>query len=183
MKTPPPEKPATREIARYEMIGDDDAWKRLSSRFLNLIESILGAVRAPFALVESAGDVLGIFTKWAKSKVDRASLETEKLRAETITEYAKGVQTWVSAKKEARELGLDEQKTADAELLAAQKEIEKFVKLVQGRGGMISFTTDGPDGHLHIGNPKQLGEPAGDAENEETKEEDPGDAPVNDDSH
>jgi len=161
-----------RELIRFAIAGQNEAWLRLNEKIYNVIDSIVDRVQKvvdvnPEAAKASASimkDLTSIAGDWVKAKVERPSLENTKLRAEIASEYAEAKKRWAEALKAEAEAKKIISETQTQEVLAAMDNLERLLRL-QSLMSNMTFTVQGKDGHLLIGpRPDQLGLPAGDTD-------------------
>lgn len=166
------EKRDERELIRFAIAGQSEAWIRLQDKIFGIIDTIADRIQeisgANPEMVESSAsamkDLSSLATDWAKAKIERPSLENSKLRAEIAKEFAEAKKNWAEAKKAEAETRKIISETQTQGLLAAMDNIEKLLRL-QSLMSNITFDRQGNDGHLLIGpSPEQLGLPDGDTE-------------------
>jgi hypothetical protein len=151
------------ELIRLGVAGKGPEWNRLQGKLFTAIERITarigewadepsGQSRAA-DMGEMLKDLTSLATDWARAKVERPSLENALIRVDIVAKFAEAKKAMSEARKaEAEAIGTD---------LDNLERIIKFAELL----GRVRVAKVGKDLHLSCGvDPRQLGEPAGDAE-------------------
>lgn len=156
-----------KELVRFAVTGRGEEWGRLQERIFVIVDSIVARVQASTdiapdtanASAEIMKDLSAIAAKWARAKVERPSLENEKLRAEIASEFAEAKRRHAEALKAEAEARKIDMETKTASLVGMLDLLERLLKLT-GSMAHITFQQVGQDGHLLIGpRPEQLGPP------------------------
>lgn len=160
-----------KQLMRFAVTGRGDEWGRLQEKIFSIIDSVAERIRESTEVedevIEDATDALkdlsSLATKWAKAKVERPSLENEKLRAEIASEFAEAKKRYAAALKLEAETRQIDDATRNARIIADLDNLERLMKLAD-RIAHVTFAKVGKDGHLLIGpTPEQVGPPDGDA--------------------
>jgi len=161
-----------RELIRFAIAGQSEAWLRLQDKIYGIIDTIADRIQkasdANPEVVESSASIMKDLTSlagdWVKAKIERPTLENAKLRAEIASEFAEAKKRWAEASKAEAEARKIMSETQTQELLAAMDNLERLLRL-QSLMSNMTFSLQGKDGHLLIGpRPDQLGLPTGDAD-------------------
>lgn len=159
-----------RELIRYVLDGKGEEWERLRGRLYSIIDMIASRIQEmsgaePDTVDASSSvmkDLAGLAMDWARAKVERPSLENDKLRAEIASEFAEAKKRWAEALKAQAEAQKIAQDSRNQQLVAALDNLERLIRLTKVIAN-VTFEQHGNDGHLLIGpNLDQIGLPAGD---------------------
>jgi len=138
-----------KELIRFQITGlPTKQWDRLQGQIFDIIEDIASKVSLGSGTGEDiAKDISEIALNWIKAKVEKPSLENEKLKSEIALNFANYKKT------------ISESQKTNEERIGVQ--IDNLTKLVNAlailKGASISFSQVGQEGHLIIGpTPKDL---------------------------
>lgn len=160
-------------LHRFAITGDGPEWGHLQHKIFALIDNIVDRLDDVDGLdhntLQEAGDVMKDLTslaaKWARAKVERSSLENDKIRSAIALDFAEATKRYAEARRSnagtIRDYAEADKLRSEA-LVAKMDALERMLNIVN----MIAhsqFRMVGNDGHLLIGpRPQQLGEPDGD---------------------
>ena len=160
-----------RDLLRFAIAGKGEEWVRLQGRIYAIVDVIARGFRtiplvktAPRSKgsAEALKDLTSLAANWARAKIERPSLENEKLRAEIASEFAEAKRRWAEAIKIEAETRQIESGTNNQELVASLDDLERLLRIA-GVMSHVTFTRVEGDAHLLIGPmPDQVGEPNGD---------------------
>ena len=156
------------ELIRLVISGRGDAWARLETKLLGLIDVIVDRVEGSASSTtatettrEVVKDISRIATEWARAKVERPTLENEKLRAEIASEFAEAKRRLAETLRIEAETRKIDAEARNIELVAWLDNLERLLRIAKLMAH-ATFARIGPDGHLLIGpRPEQLGDPQG----------------------
>ena len=159
------------ELVRFAITGKGEEWPRLQQRIFGIVDVIAQRIQnstdaAPNtveASAETMKDLTALAANWARARIERPSLENEKLKAEIATEFAEAKKRWAEAMKleaETRQIDID---ARNQELVSALDNLERLLNIAKVMSHM-TFERVGNDAHLLIGpRAQQLGQPDGGA--------------------
>ena len=159
-----------RELIRFSVSGKGPEWGRLQEKIFSIVDVIAERIQQSSSIdqesvdasAEAFKDLSAIATNWARAKIERPSLENEKLKAEIASEFAEAKKRWAEALKLEAETRQIESSTNNQLLVAALDNLERLMRIAKQMSHITFERLDG-DGHLLIGpTPEQLGEPKGD---------------------
>ena len=170
------------ELLRFAITGKGEEWARLQQRIFDIVDVIAQRIQDatdanPNTVQESADtmkDLTTLAASWARAKIERPSLENDKLKAEIASEFAEAKKRWAEAMKLEAETRQIDVEVCNQQLVSALDNLERLLKIAKLMSN-ITFKRIGNDGHLLIG-PKaeQLGQPDPDAPlHGEEKKDDP----------
>lgn len=158
------------ELIRFAVTGRGEEWNRLQEKIFGIVDVIAQRIQDATlsnsntveASAEAMKDLTTLAANWAQAKIERPSLENDKLRAEIVSEFAEAKKKWAEAMKleaETRQINAD---TRSQDLVSALDNLERLLRIAKVMSH-VTFERSGNDGHLLIG-PKvdHLGQPAGD---------------------
>lgn len=162
--------PKQKELIRYATAGlPDEQWENLQEKVFQIIEKVSEKIASAMSFEpgstqktqQVSKDIAQITLKWAQAKLEKPSLENEKLKAEIAAKFAetkKSIAETERTEEETRSLRID---NANKELSYLIDNLEKLLYLTRLiKGGQIKFTRVGSDGHLTIGyDPDELSNP------------------------
>ena len=159
-----------RELLRVAITGKGEEWGRLQEKIYSIVDVIAQRIQdhtsADAAKVEGSAEALKdlstLAANWARAKIERPSLENEKLKAEIASEFAEAKKRWAEAIKIEAETRQIDSSTNNQELVASLDNLERLLRIAKMMSHVTFARVDG-DGHLLIGpTPSQLGEANGD---------------------
>lgn len=163
------EEPQERDLIRFAITGKNaELWERLQGRIFEVVDAIVTRIAdtadldAPEtdAVVEVAQDLAKLATDWARAKLERPSLENQKLQAEIAVQFAEAKKTLAEARKLDAETRQIDANTQNQVLDGLLTKLEKLMRMM----GSITISRVGGDTHILAGpTPAELGDPQGTA--------------------
>jgi hypothetical protein len=159
-----------RDLVRFAISGKGLEWARLQNKLFAIIDVIAKRVETSCSIdpgkidgsAEALKDLSAIAANWARAKIEKPSLENEKLKAEIASEFAEAKRRWAEALKLEAETRKIEVETNNQGLIAALDNLERLLRIAKAMSHVTFQNVDG-DGHLLIGpSPDQVGEADGD---------------------
>ncbi len=158
------------ELIRFVISGRGDAWAHLEAKLLGLIDTIVSRVQenpSHSTVAKTTGEVVEdisrIATEWARAKLERPTLENQRLRAEIACEFAEAKRRLAETLRIEAETRKIDAEAKNIELVALLDNLERLLRITQLMAH-ATFARIGPDGHLLIGpRPEQVGGPEGDS--------------------
>lgn len=170
-----------KKLLRFYVTGRGDEWSRLQEKIYSIIDSITERIQVSTdvndVVAEHTADTLkdlsSLAAKWAQAKIERPSLENEKLKAEIASEFAEAKRRHAESLKLEAETRQIDDATRNARIVADLDNLERLMKLAS-TVAHVSFAKVGKDGHLLIGpTTEQIGIPDGDSALIDTRPEEP----------
>lgn len=127
-------------------------WARLQQKIFGLIDTLTEKVQDLTDLNQTGANTVATAAKWAEAKIEKPSLENEKLRAEITFKYAEAKTKLAEEQKIYEEtfgLKIDNRMKQLTGMLDTLERTLEFMNKVNGAA--ITFAQIGQDGHLLIG--------------------------------
>lgn len=153
------------ELIRLAITGKGDDWNKIRGTLFSVIDRIAKRVEESAAVdpesvrtgEEFTKSVASIFARWSEAKIERPSLENDKIRGEIIRDYEEALKTR-EERLEIEDRRHNDKLVRQLDLLERLMKLAGFDNLAQ-----ISFEQHGQDAHLLIGpSTNEVGDPSGD---------------------
>ncbi|MHA1703946.1 MAG: hypothetical protein ACTSWK_16960 [Promethearchaeota archaeon] len=148
-------------IAKYTLRGlPDESWKRLEDSLFKIIDKISNKVSSSSYLSEESkvatsdiiNDITKITSKWAKAKLDKPSLENERIKAEIAEKFASTKKLLAETEKTEEEINSLRIDNRHKELMYHVEELELFFNLMNKLKDVKTyFHIDDNEANLFIG--------------------------------
>ncbi len=138
----------------------DETWNRLNDSFLNIIENFSNKLENSTSIDKDTldttssivKDISTIATQWAKAKIEKPTLENEKIKAEIAEKFAQTKKVLKETEKTDEEIKSLRIENRHKELSYHLEELEKVFDLMQKfKQAKLLFSKDDGKASLFIG--------------------------------
>lgn len=150
----------TTELIGFDLRGQDAAWAHLHGEFFEAVQALVRRVVAAATASDGfqdgaedlAEDIAVLAASWAKAKLEKPSLENERLRAEIAHEYAQARQKTAEALKPVAEMRMIESQRDQQAITSALDSLERILRIMALKS-QLAVGRIHEDLHAHLGPP------------------------------